>query len=67
VADAIQTLLDLGLSLDAFKDHVMSLMLDQRRIDAFNELSPPIKANLTKTYNLIVKSSVKSSNKGRDK
>ncbi len=46
--------------MDAFKEHIIGLLLDQKSIDAYNALPPAIKGNFTKIYNSVFKSSIKS-------
>ena len=49
--------------MDAFKEHIIGLQLDQKNIDNFNNLPAPLKGNFTKIYNSIFKSSIKASKK----
>jgi hypothetical protein len=51
---------DFNLTMDAFKEHIIGLLLDQKSIDAYNALPPAIKGNFTKIYNSVFKSSIKA-------
>ena len=53
--------------MDAFKENIIGLQLEQKNIDAFNNLQASIKANFTKMYNNIYKSSIKAVKKGKVK
>lgn len=64
IAEAVSILEDFSLSLDAFKENIVGLQLDQRSLDAYNALPAPVKGNFTKIYNSVFKSSIKAA-KGR--
>jgi hypothetical protein len=51
---------DFNLTMDAFKEHIIGLLLDQKSIDAYNALPPAVKGNFTKIYNTVFKSSIKA-------
>lgn len=49
--------------MDAFKEHIIGLQLDQENIDNFNNLPGPLKGSFTKIYNQVFKSSIKAGKK----
>lgn len=60
VTEAVYIILDLGLTLDVFRDAIMNLLMEPKSQDDFNQLPIQIKSLFTKTYNNIYKTSVKA-------
>jgi replication factor C subunit 1 len=60
ISEAVSVLEDFNLTMDAFKEHIIGLLLDQKSIDAYNALPPAVKGNFTKIYNTVFKSSIKA-------
>ena len=63
ISEAVSILEDFNISMDAFKEHIIGLQLDQKNIDNYNNLPAPVKGNFTKIYNSVFKSSIKSAKK----
>ena len=57
--------MDLGISIDMFKENIMQLLLDQSRAEIFNSLPTSVKSYFTKTYNIQFKSSIKPTKKSK--
>ena len=60
ITEAVSVLEDFNLTMDAFKEHIIGLLLDQKSIDAYNAMPPASKGNFTKIYNSVFKSSIKA-------
>ena len=60
ISEAVSVLEDFNLTMDAYKEHIIGLLLDQKSIDAYNALPPAVKGNFTKIYNTVFKSSIKA-------
>lgn len=53
--DVMDELIDfmkkLGISMDHFKEHLLTLSMDKKIVEQFENLDPPIKAAFTKAFN----------------
>jgi hypothetical protein len=65
VAEAVSVLEDFNLTMDAFKEHIIGLQLDQKNLDDYAALPAPIKGSFTKIYNQVFKSSIKAAARGK--
>eukprot|EP00347_Sterkiella_histriomuscorum_P014045 403362369 len=68
ILEAVSILIDLGLNVDMFKEHIVTVLPNQERADLFNQLPATVKSEFTKTYNKVFKSSIKAKKvaKGKD-
>eukprot|EP00347_Sterkiella_histriomuscorum_P016760 403351956 len=63
VTEAVNIIIDLGISMSIFREHIQSLLFDQKRLEDFDDLTPAVKSSFTKTYNTIFKNIVNESKK----
>lgn len=45
--------------MEIFKEQISGLLLDQKKLEEFNDLPPPVKSSFTKTYNTIQKNIIR--------
>eukprot|EP00347_Sterkiella_histriomuscorum_P013715 403363643 len=61
ILEAVNILIDLGLkNVDMFKEHIVTILLNQERANLFNQFPATVKSEFTKTYNKVYKSSIKA-------
>lgn len=66
INEAIEVMDKLNISNEQFKEHVITLLMDKKRVDKLNKISTKSKTAFTKAYNAIHKTSLKAKKKKKE-